>query len=178
MVEETNSRWHLEAETGYKYPRKREKGRNKEKGQIWKVGTQTQNTEKEYINGLRRTETKATGNGSQDKEMWTENNAIKRKQIIPNGSKKLYQELNGNSRTEKCLPDAEESKRFWSGIWGTEKKHNLNAELLGQIQRERTNSSQDMIIITMSVINAQWKKKSRIRKPQAEKVYRDTGVRN
>ena len=31
--------------------------------------------------------------------------------------KRIYQKLNGNVRQEGIRPDAEESKRFWSGIW-------------------------------------------------------------
>ena len=30
--------------------------------------------------------------------------------------KRFYQEINGESRKEKIIPDAEESKRFWGGI--------------------------------------------------------------
>ena len=44
--------------------------------------------------------------------------------------KRLYSELNGNNRVANDIPDAEESRMFWNGIWGESKEHNYNAEWL------------------------------------------------
>ena len=40
--------------------------------------------------------------------------------------KRFYPEINGESRQEKIIPDAEESKRFWEGIWDEVKEHNAS----------------------------------------------------
>ena len=46
-----------------------------------------------------------------------------------NKIRKEYQQLNGKiGGSEK--PDTEESRRFWSNIWGTGKSHNENTEWL------------------------------------------------
>ena len=41
--------------------------------------------------------------------------------------KKVYKELNGRTSGEGVIPDAEESKKFWSEIWSIEKEHNRQA---------------------------------------------------
>ena len=38
--------------------------------------------------------------------------------------KRFYQQLNSNTREESIIPDAEESKEFWSEIWSIIKKQN------------------------------------------------------
>ena len=42
--------------------------------------------------------------------------------------KKIYAEFNGEGIRSNDVPDAEESKRFWGGIWSVEKEHNHEAE--------------------------------------------------
>ena len=36
--------------------------------------------------------------------------------------KKVYKELNGGPGGKSVIPDAEESKKFWSEIWSIEKR--------------------------------------------------------
>lgn len=72
--------------------------------------------------------------------------------------KKLYQELNGEVRAENVIPNAEESKKFWSDIWGVKKEHNRNAEWLQNIKTERNYNRQPEVVITKDMVAAQCKK--------------------
>ena len=42
--------------------------------------------------------------------------------------KKMYAEFNGGGVRPNDVPNAEETKRFWSDIWSVEKGHNREAE--------------------------------------------------
>ena len=61
-------------------------------------------------------------------------------------TKRIYQEMNGNVRQERIRPDAEKSKRFWNGIWDNDKKHNKNAEWLGEMKEESSAIQEDIVI--------------------------------
>ena len=45
--------------------------------------------------------------------------------------------------TEGTVPDADESKQFWSGIWGKDVEHERNAEWLREQKGERSESQED-----------------------------------
>ena len=51
--------------------------------------------------------------------------------------KKLYSELNGGRKFSQSVPDADESRRFWSDIWSVNKEHNREAAWLRCLQNER-----------------------------------------
>ena len=69
----------------------------------------------------------------------------------------MYQQLNG--KIESCgKPDTEESRRFWSNIWGTEKSRNKNAEWLKELRAERNEVKQGNIQITTEMITHQTRK--------------------
>ena len=42
--------------------------------------------------------------------------------------KKLFAELNGKIKESNEIPDADQSRVFWSGIWSKSKEHNRNTE--------------------------------------------------
>ena len=46
-------------------------------------------------------------------------------------------------KTGETVPDADESKQFWSGIWGEAVEHEQNAEWLKELQGERPGESQE-----------------------------------
>ena len=54
--------------------------------------------------------------------------------LFKQDQKRFYQELNGTARNENVIPDADESKKFWSDIWSVGKEHNRGsvAEWLGR----------------------------------------------
>ena len=42
--------------------------------------------------------------------------------------KKVYNEFNGQAgSSNRDIPNAKESRKFWSGIWSVEKEHNKEA---------------------------------------------------
>ena len=63
----------------------------------------------------------------------------------------MYQQLNGNIESKE-KPDTEESRRFWSNIWGTGKSHNKNAEWLKELRSKRNEIKQGNIQITTEVV--------------------------
>ena len=50
--------------------------------------------------------------------------------LFQQDQKRVYQELNGEMTTEGTVPDADESKQFWSEIWGKDVEHEQNAECI------------------------------------------------
>ena len=72
--------------------------------------------------------------------------------------KKIFKELDGNIRHERVIPDAEESKRFWSDIWSKEKRHNNDAEWLDKLRQEKDVNNQNNISITRELVNVQCRK--------------------
>ena len=72
--------------------------------------------------------------------------------------KKVYEELNGEFNGESVLPDAEDSKSFWNGIWGLEKEHNRTAEWLEGLKGERNYDQQEALEISEVMVKKQCKK--------------------
>ena len=56
--------------------------------------------------------------------------------LFETDQKNVYEELNGEFNGESVVPDAEESKTFWNGIWGVEKEHNRTADWLAELKGE------------------------------------------
>ncbi|XP_063604453.1 uncharacterized protein LOC134779729 [Penaeus indicus] len=72
--------------------------------------------------------------------------------------KKVYKELNGGASGESVIPDAEESKKFWSEIWSIEKEHNRQAEWLQDLKREQSNVNMGDMEITVEMVKTQSRK--------------------
>ena len=53
-----------------------------------------------------------------------------------NNQKALYEELDGKMRQDQVMPDAEESIRFWSGLWDNPVDHDRNAEWITTVEKE------------------------------------------
>ena len=80
--------------------------------------------------------------------------------VFQQDQKKVYQELNGLSRTknEGVSPDAEDSKKFWSSIWGNEVQHNKNAEWLKELKEECGEANHVDMMITFASLTERAKK--------------------
>ena len=65
-------------------------------------------------------------------------NQFRQNRLFQTDQGKLYKELNGNE-TENLVPDKEEARTFWEGIWRVEARHNNEAEWLENIRREKDN---------------------------------------
>ena len=72
--------------------------------------------------------------------------------------KRFYQEINGETRKEKILPNAEEGRKFWGGIWDNAKEHNKQAEWLQQIKETETYPVQEDIHISKDKVEEQCRK--------------------
>ena len=72
--------------------------------------------------------------------------------LFQQDKKRVYKQLNGKIESSE-KPDTEESRRFWSNIWETEKSHNKNAEWLKELRAERNEIKQGNIQITTEMIS-------------------------
>ena len=62
------------------------------------------------------------------------------------------------ARNENGIPDAEESKTFWSDIWTLSKEHNRNAEWLNNIRNDIGDNQQGELEITAEMVTIQCRK--------------------
>ena len=60
--------------------------------------------------------------------------------------------------TEGVTPDAAESERFWSTIWGNEAQHNRDAQWLKDLREECDKVNQQDIAITLEMVTERVKK--------------------
>ena len=59
---------------------------------------------------------------------------LRQNKLFQSNQKRLFEEIEGKARQEAVVPDAEESKEFWSGIWDVPVEHNKNAEWLKKLE--------------------------------------------
>ena len=83
--------------------------------------------------------------------------------------KRAYQQLNGKIESSE-KPGTEESRRFWSNIWGTEKSHNKNDEWLKELRAEQNEIKQGNIKITTEMVTQQTTKVSSWKCPGPDRV--------
>ena len=60
---------------------------------------------------------------------------FRQNRLFESNRKKLFDELEGKTK-ETIVPDAEQSREFWSEIWDKPLKHNENAEWLKTVERD------------------------------------------
>lgn len=62
--------------------------------------------------------------------------------MFKNSERRFYQQLNNEDEQNKynAIPDADESKQFWSEIRAKEVQHNRRAEWLNDFKNEMENS--------------------------------------
>ena len=82
---------------------------------------------------------------------------FKQNRLLVQDQKRFNQQLNGNTRQESIIPDAEESKEFWSEIWNKRKEYNKEAGWLRQLKKDLGNQQQVNIIITKDIVPKQCK---------------------
>ena len=84
--------------------------------------------------------------------------------------KRVYQQLNQKiERSEKL--DTEESRRFWSIIWGAVKSNNKNAEWLKELRSERNKIKLGNLKITTEMVTQQTRKVLNWKCPRADGVH-------
>ena len=79
--------------------------------------------------------------------------------LFESNQKKLFNEIEGISKGDDVVPDAEESQTFWSDIWDNPIKHNEDAEWLRELEKDLGDiEQQEDIIIDLSSVRAKLKK--------------------
>ena len=95
---------------------------------------------------------------------------FKQNQLFNLDQKRFYQQLNGNIRYEDIIPNAEESKTFWSDIWSKGQKHNNNAEWLRNLRADLRNQQQEDMIVTKEMVAKQCTRMANWKAPGMDRV--------
>ena len=73
--------------------------------------------------------------------------------------KKVYNEFNEQTgSSNRDIPNAEESKTFWSGIWSVEKEHNKEAKWMSDLKEEMVKLEQPNVVINEDNVKKQCSK--------------------
>ena len=75
--------------------------------------------------------------------------------LFKTNQSQVYKELGGKTNRDNASPDAEGSRRFWSGIWSKSHEHNVEAEWLSSVRDElkgRTRAMEDIVIMKDDVV--------------------------
>ena len=88
--------------------------------------------------------------------------------------KKLFAELEEESNE---IPDADQSRLFWSCIWSESKEHNRNAEWLKRLKEENNYQKQECLVITKDMASKQ-SRKIPSWKAQVEMEFRVSALKN
>ena len=81
-------------------------------------------------------------------------------------------EFNGSEIRSTDVPNAEESRNFWGGIWSVEKEHCKTANWLKELKEEMRNKHhmQERLVITVDKIAKQCRKMPNWKAPGKDKV--------
>ena len=63
-----------------------------------------------------------------------------------------------SGQTGSNIPNAEESRTFWSGIWSVEKEHNKEAKWLNDLKEEMMKLEQQNVVINEDKVKKQCSK--------------------
>ena len=73
--------------------------------------------------------------------------------------RRVYNEFNGQMGSNKGdIPNTEESRKFWSGIWSVKKEHNKKADWLSDLKKEMVNLEQQNVVINEEKVKKQCRK--------------------
>ena len=91
--------------------------------------------------------------------------------MFQSNQKRLFEELDGECRNNTAMPDAEESRNFWSSIWGQSKMHNTEADWLKDVRKEYADTNkQQNVGVTIGLLDRQLKKVPNWKAPGADGV--------
>ena len=89
------------------------------------------------------------------------------------GSRELYNEFNGKTESSNGdIPNAEESRTFWSRIWSVEKKYNKEAKWLSGLKEEMVKLEQQNMVIDEGKVKKQRSKMPNWKAPGYDCVQR------
>ena len=99
-------------------------------------------------------------------------NQYRQNRMFETNQKRLFEEMESIERNNDFIPDAEESRELWNGIWGKSIKHNDNAEWLKQLERDLNNvEKQDNVEITAASVKKQLKKMASWKSPGPDGLH-------
>ena len=70
--------------------------------------------------------------------------------MFTNNQKMLFEKLEGKERSNDIIPEREEAKIFWKGIWEKDVNHNEEADWIKVIEDEVHQKSQKQINFEIS----------------------------
>ena len=82
----------------------------------------------------------------------------KQNRLFTIDQKKLFAESNRKTKESNEIPDADQSRVFWSGIWSESKRQNRNAEWLKRLKVENNYQKQECPVITKKMVSKQSRK--------------------
>ena len=83
----------------------------------------------------------------------------------------VYNEVNGKTgSSNEDIPNAEESRTFWSGIWSVEKEHNKEVKWLSDPKEEMVKLEQQNVVINEDKVKKQCSKMSNWKAPRHDGV--------
>ena len=68
--------------------------------------------------------------------------------LFENNQKRFYEEIQNGEKNESEIPDDEESKNFWKGIWVQATEHDLDAPWIRRVQQQIQGRQQEEIELT------------------------------
>ena len=68
--------------------------------------------------------------------------------LFENNQKRFYEEIRNGEKNESEIPDDEESKNFWKGIWGQATEHDHDAPWIRRVQQQIQGRQQEEIELT------------------------------
>ncbi|XP_047475423.1 uncharacterized protein LOC125029527 [Penaeus chinensis] len=87
------------------------------------------------------------------------------------GFSRFYQELDGRSCDENVIPDKEETREFWSGIWEKDVRHNESADWIQVVAEEMQGNRQQDIQITATKVRKRIRKIANWKAPGPDGVH-------
>jgi hypothetical protein len=72
--------------------------------------------------------------------------------MFENNQKRFYNDIQSNLEGENEIPDGEESKDFWTGVWGQAIEHDGTAPWIERVTRKLEGRRQEEIIITENAL--------------------------
>ena len=73
--------------------------------------------------------------------------------------KNVYNEFNGQTGSSNAdIPNPEESRTFWSGIWSVEKENNKGADWLSDLKEKMVKLEQQNVMIDEDKVEKQCSK--------------------
>ena len=83
--------------------------------------------------------------------------------------------MNGKTKESNKIPDADQSRVFWSGMWSQSKEHNRNAEWQKKLKEEKNYQKQEYLVVTKNMVSKQSRKIANL---QEEMEFRVSGLKN